>query len=164
MPAGTTIPAVKQAIIDQVSARLGDSANVQYSEPTDSADLMAENGSSAVVFLDGQIDCTFAVQVLTASTLRIDETYTVPVVVQVLSLNNESLEDCDAMAAELAHGVIGAFAQNPVLHLSDSTELQYFAMVPASGTYLSGAIGDSPTYFGARFTVNIEVKARLVLT
>jgi len=164
MAFGTTIPNAKRGLVDLITARLGDTANVAYVKPVDGSGLEAGNGTGAIIYLDDQINSSFAVVVLTAGVLRIDESYTIPVVIQASSLNNEDMEACDGIAAELAHGVLGAVAQNPRLGMSDSDELQVFVAMPESGTQISGAIGDSAEFFGTKFVISVRVTARLILT
>ncbi len=161
---GTTIPLAKQALIDLIDSRVGDSANVQYARPTDTADLRAGNGAAAVIYLDTQIDCSYDIPFVTAGTMRIDETYTVPVVIQYMALENETQQDCDTAAAELAHGVLGALAQNPNLNITSTTELQTFVAKPTGGTYMAEAAGDSPAFYVTRHVINVEVYARLILS
>jgi len=164
MPAGTTISAAKQLLVDAIARRVGSTGNVQYSRPTDGQDLQAPDGSSSAVYLDAEINVDYEIAVMTAGVLRIDERYTIPVVVQVQALNGETQEQCDQLVDELLHGVLGAIAQAPGLNWTDTSELQMFVATPSSGTRTADAIGDSSAYFATRHVVNVDVRARLILT
>lgn len=164
MPAGTTISAAKQLLVDAIARRVGQTGNVQYTRPTDGQDLQAPDGSSSVVYLDSEINVDYEILVMTAGVLRIDERYTIPVVVQVQALNGETQEQCDELVDELLHGVLGAIAQAPDLDWADTTELQMFVATPSNGSRIADAVGDSSAYFATRHIVNVEVRARLILS
>lgn len=162
---GTTIPSVKRALVDRIENRLGGSAAISYDRPLDASGHESDNGDPASIYLDATVTNTIDVPVMTGGPLWFDERYTISVVIQARSDGaDQDVEWCDNTVAELAHGVIGAIAQDPLLSLTDTDELQRFSAVVSGGEFFGSSIGDSDSSVGTRYVVRVDVHARLKLT
>lgn len=165
MPDGTTIPTVKRALVDRIAGRLGGSAAVSYSRPLDAYGYEADNGDAASIYLDIDVPVTINVPVMTGGALWFDERYTITVVIQAKAIGDgRDVEQCDQLVAELAHGVIGAIAQAPLLGVADTPELQVFESHVSGGDFVGLGIGDNDANNGSRYLVRVDVHARLELT
>lgn len=164
MPAGTTLPEVKQLIVDRLTARLGATANVSYTPPVVTEDFYADSGEPSAVWLGITTNYSVVPNVLTAGVVWLDETYDLPVVVQALLDGSEAENDTDRRAAELLHGVWGAFAQQPGVGFIDTAELQVFTVLPTAATHVARRPGGNALAYGSRFELTITVRARLKLT
>lgn len=165
MPAGTTIPTYKRALVDRIVSRLGGSVAVWYSRPLDASGLESDTGNPAVIYLDSNVPVDIQVPAMTAGTLWFDERYTISVVIQSLSDGaGQDIEACEIAVAELARGVIGAIGQDPLLDIDDTAELLMFESHVAGGEFIGSSIGDSDAINGSRYVVRVDVYARLELT
>lgn len=164
MSEGTTIPAIVDRLLELITARVGNAAKVLDQTPTQVVDMLAATGRPQVIYIGPSIGIGHSVVIMTASELRIEESFTLDVVCEVSAeAANISLGDARHLCAELAYAVLTTVARKPDLGLVDDTEHQYFDVIPRSGAYLHGAIGDSAIAVGVRHVITLTCNNRLIL-
>lgn len=166
MAAGTNVRAVRRALVDLLTTRLGATVSVRYAAPTDAVELATTAGILDTIWTaydDADLD------VVTLGTpLRLDETARVLVVAQVVRTDGTDQDTVDERAEELLRDVLAVVANNPEgLALTDTDELSRFDVVPLGwsvGELDNGVIGGDPSVRGARFVIRLEATGRLELT
>jgi len=148
MSTGTTLPAVKRAIVDALAARPG-MAGVQVSYEMPQRGIAAES-----VWFGEDTETETEIPVMKAGTKHVDETYALPLVVQVLVTDGRDAETADLRAAALLAQVQQCLAVQPRI----IPAIQWAEM--AGWVHHVGPIGDG-TSRGSRFDVSVRVRARL---
>lgn len=148
MSIGTTLPVVKRAIIDALSARAGLSG-VQVSYEMPQRGILAES-----VWFGEDTETETEIPVMKAGTKKVDETYALPLVVQVLVTDGRDAETADLRAAALLGEVQQCLAESPRL----TPQIQWAEL--GGWSHHVGPIGDG-TSRGSRFDALVRVRARL---
>ncbi|MEV5538479.1 hypothetical protein AB0L13_16610 [Saccharopolyspora shandongensis] len=148
MSTGTTLPAVKRAIVDALAARPG-MAGVQVSYEMPQRGVLAES-----VWWGEDTETETEIPVMRAGTKKVDELWSGMLVVQVLITDGRDAEAADLRAAALLAEVQQCLAEQPRI----SPEVQWAEMT--GWAHHVGPIGDG-TSRGSRFDVAIRVRARL---
>ncbi|MEV0085258.1 hypothetical protein [Saccharopolyspora sp. NPDC050642] len=148
MSIGTTLPAVKRALLDALAARPGLSG-VQVSYEMPQRALAGE-----AIWFDEDTETEAGIPVMKAGTKKVDETYALPVVVQVLVTDGRDAEVADLRAAALLAELQQSLAENPQV----TPAIQWAEL--GGWSHHVGPIGDGSSR-GSRFDVLVRVRARL---
>lgn len=147
MSTGTSLVAFKQTLKTALAARPGMSG-VQLSYGYPGNDYVQRES----VWFEGAEVVNSEFPVMKAGTKKVDETYTLDVVVQVLKTQGEDQEAADLRAVALLAELQQALAENPQL----TPEIQWAEMAG-----WEHATGELNTGHGSRFNVTLRVRARL---
>lgn len=148
MSTGTTLPVVKRAILDALSARAGLSG-VQVSYEMPQRGMLAES-----IWFGEDTETETEIPVMRAGTKHVDETWSALLVVQVLITDGRDAETADLRAAALMAEVQQTLAAQPRI----TPAIQWAEL--GGWTHHVGPIGDG-TSRGSRFDCAIRVRARL---
>ncbi|MCI2421507.1 hypothetical protein MOQ72_29140 [Saccharopolyspora sp. K220] len=148
MSIGTTLPTVKRALVDALSARPG-LAGVQVVYELPQRGLLTE-----AIWFGEDTETENTIPVMRAGTKKVDETYALPLVVQVLITDGRDAETADQRAATLLGQVQQCLAENPRL----TPEIQWAEL--GGWSHRVGPIGDGSSR-GSRFDALVRVQARL---
>ncbi len=170
---GSSVAALKLAIIDGLRVAFGDTAAVAYATPIDSADLRAPNGELVAVFwtLDHPVDLT--VEIFAGGHYNFDERYQLTLIVQVLedvnhpeitSLTHDQRQHATDARLDEALGTVLewlAVQTNPPSTVGPNARVQVFWTVAAGGQRTAFFDAET-TAFGSRQELAIAVHARKV--
>ncbi|WP_189059579.1 hypothetical protein [Longimycelium tulufanense] len=147
MATGTTLVSFKQELKTQLEARAGLSGvTVHYAFP--------ETGITGEDIWFGEIAETDAeIPIMKSGTKKVDETVSVPVVVQVLKQQGEDQETADLRAVALLAELQQELAETP------RTITDIYAAEMVGWTHTGGQLGGSN--HGSRFDVTVRIRARL---
>ncbi len=147
MSTGTTLPEVRRALVASLGARPGLSAvTVSYAKPTGT--MPAE----AIWFGDAEAET--AIAVMGGAIKKVDETYTLDAVVQVLLRDGRDEEAADLRAA----AVFAEFQQQLAATPQPVAAVRQVQM--AGWAHTVGPIGET-TNRAARFDITLRVNALL---
>lgn len=167
MADGSTLYAVKAALVTQLALRAGLSGvSISHQAPTKATDLKTTTGDFDAIWL-GDADDDTNVVVFSGLPLRLDESYELDLIVQVLRPTTEGTQAvCDARASSLLGEVFGLLASNPTLGLADgsgSPDFPRCEVVPTGWRNITGPL-PAGVGFGSRFEVRLGVEGRLSLS
>ena len=152
MTTGTSLVALKQALVTALAARPGLAAvQVEYEYPMPSPEAQAIWFGGAEADLD--------TPVARAGRIKMQEDYTVTLVAQVLKQQGEGQEAADVAALALLQEIQQELADNPV-----PTPAVLWALLK-SWSHSVGPFGDASggnVSRGSRFEIRIGVRARLI--
>lgn len=149
MSTGTTLPTVKRALIDALSTRPSlDGVQVSYEMPQRAM-------SYESIWFGEDTETENTIPVMRAGTKKVDETYALPLVVQVLVTDGRDAEAADLRAAALLGAVQQCLAESPRL----TPEIQWAEL--GGWAHHVGPIGDGSSR-GSRFDALVRVQARLI--
>ena len=167
MAEGSSVYAVKAALVTLLTARAGLSGvSISHQAPTKATDLKTTTGNFDAIWL-GDADDSTNVVVFSGLPLRLDESYELDLMVQVLRPTTTGTQAvCDARASVLLGEVFGLLSSNPTLGLADGSGTPDFARCEAVPTGWRNVTGPLPggTGFGSRFEVRLGVEAVLHLS
>lgn len=148
MSTGTTLPTAKRALLDLLAARPGLSGvQIVYEQPQ-------QGLRSEAVWFGEDTETEAEIPVMKAGTKKVEETYPLTIVVQVLITDGRDAEAADGRASELLSELQQQLAEKPRI----TPEVQWVVMTGWS--HHVGPLGDS-TSRGSRFAVSAQVQARL---
>lgn len=148
MTTGTTLIPFKQAVKAALAARPGlAGATVHYQYPSTAI-------TNEDIWLD-KAECDTSIPVMRAGTKKVDEEYTLTIIIQVLKMQGEGQEAADVRAAQLLAEVQQLFAETPQL----IPEIQWSQV--AGWQNFVGPFEGKDTARGSRFEVRVTVRARL---
>ncbi|MGH3834189.1 MAG: hypothetical protein ACREX8_14250 [Gammaproteobacteria bacterium] len=148
MSTGTSLIAFKQALQTALTARPA-LAGVQVAYEFPTTNITGED-----IWLDrAESDSTYPV--MRAGTKKVDEDYTVIVMIQVLKTQGEGQEAADLRAAALLAELQQCIAENPQL----IPQIQWASF--AGWQHLLGPFESGGAARGSRFEVRVKVRARL---
>lgn len=153
MTTGTSLVAVKQAMVTALRARAG-LAGVQVLYASDDFEDGDDHVQDEAIWFGNANWIESEIPVWNTGTKKVDETYAIDWTVQVLKPDGKSQEACDVRARVLVAELQQALAETPVISaeilwgLFRVTRHQVGQFVPGPG-------------HGARFSGVIEVRARL---
>lgn len=148
MSTGSTLVVVKDALLVGLRARPG-LAGVQVAYALPQRGLQRE-----AIWFGEETETDAAIPVMRAGIKKVEEQYSLPMVLQVLVTDGRDERAADGRAVELLAELQQLLAERP--RITDAIE---WAELSAWAHYV-GPIGDS-TNRGARFEVQITVRARL---
>ena len=156
---GTSLVRFKSAYIDKLTSRL---PNVSYEPPLTDEDVNGIDGSRQVVWFDGAAQNTTEVLVFKGAPHWFDETYNVTLILQALGKDTDDTQAAmDQAAVDMLGEAIAILASDPTVGLVNDSNIQVFTALPAGWKLAAGTL--PPNLNGARFELDIQVKARLTL-
>ncbi len=148
MSTGSSLIAFKQALrVALVSRQTLTGVQVTYEYPV--ASITGED-----VWL-GNAESTNRIPVMRAGTKKVDEDYTLTVIVQVLMTQSEGQEAADLRAVALLREVQQCLAENPQI----TPEIQWAQV--SGWTHSTGPFEGGSSSRGSRFEIRVNVRARL---
>ena len=148
MTTGSTLIVYKQALKTALEGRPGIAgATVHYSYP--STNITGED-----IWLDSAISDN-RIPVMRANTKKVDEDYTLTVIIQVLKMQGEGQEAADIRCLELLVELQQLLAETPQL----IPEIHWSLL--AGWTHFVGPFEGKDSARGSRFEVRVNVRARL---
>lgn len=153
MTTGTSLVAVKQAVVTALRAR-GGLAGVQVLYGPDDFEAGDDHVQDEAIWLGDTNWLTSEIPVWNTGTKKLDETYALNWVIQVLKADGALQETADLRARVLLAELQQALAETPVI----SAEILWGLLRVTR--HLTGQMVTGPGH-GARFEGVIEVRARL---
>ncbi|SDP60742.1 hypothetical protein SAMN04487905_10624 [Actinopolyspora xinjiangensis] len=148
MSTGTTLPEVKRALVDALSARSG------LSDVLVTYEYQQRDASPDRIWFGEDSETEAEIPTMRAGTKTVDETVTVPLVIQVLITDGRDAEAADLRASALMSEVQQQLAESPRI----IPGVQW--VVLTSWSHHVGPIGDT-TSRGSRFDLSLQIRARL---
>jgi hypothetical protein len=160
MPVGSTYSTLKTAIYDKLKARPALSAvAVNYRAPEKATEVQGESGSREAIFLDdaeGEHDNV----VFGGLPLRLEETYSLKLVIQVLRKGDSSeQQDADRRVDELLYEVLHELASDPTFGIDDDA-FDYLQVTYSDWKRTTGFLDTSGGH-AAGCELDLQVEARL---
>jgi len=157
---GSTLSLVKAALISELQDRL---PNVIYPSPSQSKDMIGEDGTGDAIWWEDGADGTADVVVMTGGPHWFDEDYTLTLVCQSLGQDTDATQaTVDTRAASLLGEAIGILATDPTIGIADTAQYELRTVLPDTWRYESGSV-DGSEIRNARFELTVAVSARLML-
>lgn len=153
MATGTSLVAVKQALVSALRARVGLNG-VQVLYGPDDFSVGDDHVREEAIWLGDTTWVESEIPVWKSGTKKVDETYEVEFVVQVIKSGGELQEAADVRAHELLEEFQQALAETPAI--SAEVFWGYFQL----RRHLTGQVATGPGH-AARFEGVVQVKARL---
>lgn len=161
---GSSLPSVKQALVDVLTARAGLlGIPVTTDPPTSGTALQTTTGAYEGVWVgDAVAELSPPHQ---GTPVVLDERYTLDVVVQVLKAGEgaDTQLAADTRAAALLGEVIGALCADPELDIAAAGGVTVLDILPESWEHNTGWLGSGDQH-GSSFVLKVGVHARLNLT
>lgn len=158
---GSTLPAVKRALVAALQARPGlADVTVAYQAPENALALTNDSGVADAIWLESA-DAVLEVANIKAPPHEFDERYDVTVTVQSLRPQSDGTQEVtDQRCSEMLAEVIGVFAASNAL-IEKTSEFPFCLVEPGGWHPVEGVLSAG---HGTRFEVSVHVHARLALS
>jgi len=157
---GTCLPRFKVAFISKMAT--AGIANTFYESPMQPDDILGSDGSGVAGWFLDEASANLQITVVASPQIWIDETWTVPFVVQALGVDTDSNQQAvDQLASTRLGAILGAWT-DPSFGITDDTHVQVFTALPVGANAWHGGVLP-PNLRGCGFQLDIEVHARLMI-